>query len=219
MPVVRGWGMPPIFSGSLAILFVLLPWEIGYLFALGRRRNGQWSLRGVVDYRKPMPLWQYLLLVPILVFWFFITTSIWNQLLPTISTLLGWLPGWIVDPLPFDETSTYSPSVLLTTALVRLVCSGLIAPIGEELYFRGYLLPRIERFGHWAPLINVGLFAFQHLWTPLANPGRVIAFLPLVYIAWWKRNIYLGMIVHLILNIMAVVLPLLSYPLVEHFSK
>jgi membrane protease YdiL (CAAX protease family) len=210
MPLVRYWGYPPIFAGSLSILVVLLPWEIGYLLFLGRQRNGHWSLAGIVRYQEPMPLWQYLLFVPLLVFWFFTATSMWNQLLPTITTSLKWLPAWVVDPLPFGETGTYSASILLTSALFRLVCSGLIAPVGEELYFRGYLLPRIDRLGYWAPLLNVVLFASQHYWTLLANPGRVIALFPLVFVVWWKRNIRVGMIVHLILNVVAVILPLLA---------
>lgn len=211
MPLVQRWGFPPILAGSLSILLVLLPWEIGYLLYIGQQRNGTWSLADVVRYREPMPFWQYLLLVPLLIFWFFMANSYWNQHLSTLATSLKWLPGWIVEPLPFEDTGTYSTSILLTTALFRFVCSGLIAPIGEELYFRGYLLPRIERLGYWAPLLNLFLFAFQHLWTPLANPGRVLALFPLVYVVWWKRNIYLGLVVHLILNMIAVSVPLLAF--------
>src|SRR3712207_6395352 len=47
----RTSGIPPTFAGSLAILFVLVPLEIGYLLYLGRRRNGCLSLAGVARYR------------------------------------------------------------------------------------------------------------------------------------------------------------------------
>jgi uncharacterized protein len=116
----------------------------------------------------------------------------------------------VLAPLPFGETGSYPTSILLTTSIFRIICSGIIAPIAEELYFRGFLLPRLDRLGLWAPLLNVVLFAFQHLWTPLGNPGRVLALFPLVYVAWRKRNIYVGIIVHLLLNLMAVSLPLLA---------
>jgi hypothetical protein len=44
----------------------------------------------------------------------------------------------------------------------------------EEYYFRGYLLPRLSRFGSLAPVINVALFSLYHFFTPwqaYAHPG------------------------------------------------
>lgn len=66
----------------------------------------------------------------------------------------------------------------------------------EELYYRGYLLPRVSRLGKWAPLINTVLFSLYHFTSLWQNPSRIIAFLPMVYAVWWKRNIYLGILVH-----------------------
>ena len=43
----------------------------------------------------------------------------------------------------------------------------------EELYFRGYLLPRISRLGAWAPLVNTVLFSLYHLFTPWLSVGRI----------------------------------------------
>ena len=37
-------------------------------------------------------------------------------------------------------------------------------PWVEELYFRGYLLPRISRYGAWAPLLGGLFFALYHGW-------------------------------------------------------
>lgn len=51
-----------------------------------------------------------------------------------------------------------------------------------------------------APLINVLLFSLYHLWTPWQNLERIVALLPLVYVSWWKKNIYLSMIAHVLLN-------------------
>jgi membrane protease YdiL (CAAX protease family) len=85
---------------------------------------------------------------------------------------------------------------------VAMISSGMIAPIIEELYFRGFLLPRIDRLGVWAVLLNVSLFAFHHLWTPLLNPGRILAWFPIIFIVWRKQNIYIGLYVHLITNLM-----------------
>ena len=67
-----------------------------------------------------------------------------------------------------------------------------------------------KAIGSWAPVFNVVLFEFYHLWTPLLNPGRVLALFPIVYLVWRKRNIYLGIIVHLLLNLIGVIGPLMG---------
>ena len=43
----------------------------------------------------------------------------------------------------------------------------------EEMYFHGYLLPRISRLGAWAPLVNTVLFSLYHFFTPWLNVGRI----------------------------------------------
>ena len=68
--------------------------------------------------------------------------------------------------------------------------------VAEEVCFRRRLLPRIFRLGGWAPHINILLFSLYHFFTPWQNPGRILAFTPLYYAVWRKRNIYLGMLVH-----------------------
>jgi uncharacterized protein len=92
----------------------------------------------------------------------------------------------------------YPRQAILVTAICALTLNGVVGPIVEELYFRGHLLPRISRFGRWAPLLNVLFFPFYHFWTPWMFFSRVLL---LVYVVWWKRNIYLGMIAHCLLNL------------------
>jgi membrane protease YdiL (CAAX protease family) len=82
-------------------------------------------------------------------------------------------------------------------------------PVVEEMYFRGYLLPRISRFGAWAPLLNTVLFSLYHFFNPFQFIGRIGSFRPLAYGAWWKRNIYVSMIVHVLYNFTAYVFTLL----------
>ena len=78
--------------------------------------------------------------------------------------------------------------------------NGLGGPVVEELYFRGYLLPRISRLRGWAAVFNVLLFSLYHFFTPWQNPARILAMLPASYVVLRKKNIYLGMIPHCLLN-------------------
>lgn len=201
-PLVQWWGLPVAIAGSLAILFGQLPLVLGILLYQSRKQTGRFSLRDVIAYRRPVPLWQYLIFVPLLCIWYFQASSIWTGLQNDFFTSLPWLPRWLENPLLFIDQGPYSPLVTTITFGVALISSGVIAPIIEELYFRGFLLPRIDRLGVWAVLLNVALFAFHHLWTPLLNPGRILAWFPIIFIVWRKQNIYIGLSVHLITNLM-----------------
>jgi membrane protease YdiL (CAAX protease family) len=75
-----------------------------------------------------------------------------------------------------------------------------IGPVVEELYFRGYLLPRIDRFGRGAPVLNAVLFSLYHLWTPWQNIGRILGLLPWIFAVWRKRSLTLSMAVHISVN-------------------
>ena len=77
----------------------------------------------------------------------------------------------------------------------------LILPTIEELYFRGYLLPRMpSKLKRWTLIIHSGLFAFYHTWTPWMFVVRTFGIYPLVYIVKRKENILLGIISHCLLN-------------------
>ena len=80
------------------------------------------------------------------------------------------------------------------------------------MYFRGYLLPRISRFGAWAPVINTVLFSVYYFFTPWQNVGRIVGLLPMVDGLCGvveERNIYVSMGAHALGNVsvMLVLLP------------
>jgi membrane protease YdiL (CAAX protease family) len=59
----------------------------------------------------------------------------------------------------------------------------------------------MERFGRWAPLVNTTLFSLYHLWAPWQFLSRIAAVAPWVFAVRWRRNVYLGMVTHVLLNI------------------
>ena len=66
----------------------------------------------------------------------------------------------------------------------------------EELYFRGHLLPRIDR---GTPVLNTGS-SLCHFWTPWQNIGRILGLLPWIHTVWRKRSVALSMAVHISVN-------------------
>ena len=197
-PLAERLGFPSGTALFVAIGVILIPFELGYLLYQGKKRNGIFSLKGIVLFREPMPWWQYIVLGLPLLIWLGLTFSVLAPPLDEaiVNSLFSWVPDWFFLFGSIDQLAQYSRSALLITAILNLVLNGVLGPVVEELYFRGYLLPRLSRLKGWAPLINVLLFSLYHFFTPWQNVIRIIALVPMVYAGWWKKNIYLGMIVH-----------------------
>ena len=147
-PVVRDLGLPSLMAIYLAILFVLIPFELGYL--LYRARKDGSSLGSVVQYREPVPRAHFVALVFGLLAWSGIFYVLIYPPLDTffIENVFSWLPESFFLA---EDFSQYSTAALLITWAFGLVAIAIVGPIVEEVYFRGYLLPRISRFGAGAP--------------------------------------------------------------------
>jgi uncharacterized protein len=191
--------MPPMLAILLPILLILIPFELGLLYYQGYRRNGRLSLEGIVLYRDPLPLRDYFIFAPLLLFWsIFIFMALGGLDQAIIKSMFAWLPDWF--QIARFSAADYSQPALTVTFILFLALNGFAGPIVEELYFRGYLLPRIEYMKGWAPLVNVLLFSLYHFFSPWQNITRILALLPMVYTVRWKRNIYLSMLAHCLLN-------------------
>lgn len=199
VPIAWRSGLPPVWAHGIADLVVLVPFVFGLLYYEGYKRNGRLSLDGVVLYREPLPWWQYLIFVPLL-----LAAGALIPLLAPVSSaifreLFSWWPA-IYNLSP--DLSVYSRSALIGTLLFQFLTIAIIAPITEEIYFRGYLLPRLSRYGFWAAPIHAILFALFHVWTPWLVVARTVALIPFTLIVQRKRNIYIAIIMHIIINVL-----------------
>lgn len=200
-PALIGLGFPPILSLYLGILLILIPFELGFLFYQGSKRNGHVPLEGIVLFRERLPIWQMVALIVALFTW----SGLVFTLLPMVDTffvesLFGWFPNWSFPANLLGDSSQYSTGALAVTMVAGFLLNGIAGPVVEELFFRGNLLPRIPASKGWAPLINVLLFSLYHFFSPWQNLTRILAFLPLSYAVAWKRNIYLSIGAHCLLN-------------------
>ena len=197
-PPLIARGYPALFALLLATAGVLIPLEAGYLLHQVRRAGG--TLRDVVQFREPLPRSQ-LVLWPIVLFaWGMLSSVLTFSADRATLGLFSWLPPWFFAGDIMKDLAAYSPEVLRATFLLGFVIGGFVGPIVEELYFRGYLLPKMDRLGRWAPAVHAVLFSLYHFWTPWQNVSRIALMIPLTYVVWWKRNIYIGMIAHIALN-------------------
>jgi len=202
VPFAAALGYPSITVLYLPMILTVIVVELGYLLVHGRKRNGSLSLNGIVNFRAPVPWWQYVIFPILVVVWGVVVTALVSPVDNLVLTgLFAWLPDWYTLQNLFEIPQAYSRGTLLFTAVFAVILNGVIGPVVEELYFRGHLLPRMSGLGRWAPLVNVVLFSLYHFWTPWNFLSRVLLLAPMVYLVWWKRNIYIGIIAHCLLNL------------------
>jgi membrane protease YdiL (CAAX protease family) len=88
--------------------------------------------------------------------------------------------------------------------LVMVLCLAVFNIGGEELWWRGIILPRQElAFGKWAWLVNGvlwDLFHFFYHTNAASVVGYLVATVPLAFVAQRTRNTWPGIVAHLIGN-------------------
>jgi membrane protease YdiL (CAAX protease family) len=196
-PVVN-MGYPSVIALILAYAFILIPVELGYLLYQGKKKTGRFTLRGIISYRNSIPWWQYLVWVLIIVV---ASGAIFTLLKPIDAFLQERLFFWVPDT-NYGLDGNYSRKALIVTYSIFFIFGAVLSPLVEELYFRGYLLPRTK--GKFATLFHSFLFAAQHVLEPWRIITRTLGLLPLVF-GVKKKNIYIGIIVHILVNMLDVV--------------
>jgi membrane protease YdiL (CAAX protease family) len=187
----------------LLLINVGLVWEGVLAYIILRREVKPFTWQGVKD-----RLWLYTPSNPKTGAgskWLFLWTIPFIVLSTVGFANVDWLNGLLVKALPFLEPRPYAviqnaaePAIgqwwLLGLAAVQVVFNYLL---GEELIFRGILLPRMNGvFGKWDWLANHLLFTAYHLHFVWTTPGRLV----LDWIYPWPtkrfKSYWMGAIIH-----------------------
>ena len=206
--------LSPLVGFILSVFVMLIPIQLAILLYEGKKLNNKLSLKGVIRYTNKSSLKEYAIIIPIILVFSFI---LFILIAPPVNDFMvemffRWYPqeynfqNVIADPSVLSDYEGILIGVILYT-----IGAAILGPIVEELYFRGYLLPRMEKYGkNWAPVINVVLFSLYHFFSPWENPIRIIALIPMVYVVWKKKNIRYSIFVHVFLNCVGAIM-MLSY--------
>ena len=198
VPIVMANGFPSLMALLLAGIFVLIPFQLGFLF-YQKHKTGERFFNGIIRYTNPLKIWQYILLVLAIIVLSGLTYKALSFSTDYLMRIFHWIPSNKFLDLGMSEE--FAKSKLIITYGLLFVFGVVILPTVEEFYFRGYLLPRMpENLKGWAAIIHSALFALYHTWTPWLFFSRTIGTLPLVYFVMRKKNIYIGIISHCILN-------------------
>lgn len=196
-PLVKAIDYPIFLAWAIALVLVLTPLLFGLLW-LGRKRNGRYSLRGVVNYLdRPISRGRITALIAVLIAWM---TVVSLALIPMDGLIYDTFFTWVSYEGAGGSGTTYLDgyphSLVVVTMVLCLPLTGFTLPLIEELYFRGFLLPRISHLGWGAPVLNTVLFSVYHFWTPWAVLSRIIFMFPAVWLVWRKQDIRISIGMH-----------------------
>ena len=195
---------------SLSILFNLL-FVGGTAYFLGIRRNKiSWKQLGI----KPV-VWkmEYILLAGVLAV----------AMMP-IRSAIGLLVQMVIeggmDSLIQRENLFSAGGLTWGGFLVMFIGVGILAPISEELYFRGLLHNWFrERWGMWASIIASSIFfGLAHFDSVGVLVSSFIMGIVMAYVYEKTKTLWITIAIHIITNSIAVFLLYLSMIVVEYFD-
>ena len=214
---ILGWIVAPALAADpakpgferLAVLTVGLIWQFVMVLYLIYQENGdiRWStlkekLRLVAP-KSPKTgkvskrLWWWI--IPLLLITAFYemelggyVSRVWTSIFPFLAEPPGWALGSLLETPEVRSQMVGAWGVLVLFAVSAVFNTFL----GEELLFRGLLLPRMEKvFGKWDWVANGILFGLYHLhqpWGMLSLGGLVFFALP----SRLFRSSWFGIIAH-----------------------
>ena len=163
----------------------------------------------VLGVRRPGRTWAAFGLRPFNAAWLWVALMAAGASLPLrvgAALLAQWLSGGSLADLQPRLDLVTPDGPLAVTFAVTLLGAGLLAPLAEELYFRGLLQGWLRtRFGFWPVVVlSAGLFALGHFDSLPVMASTF--FLGLICAAAVERgrSVWLGVLIHAANNSLAV---------------
>lgn len=201
-PTIISAGYPGLSLLLIAEVAILLPLVTLHLLISSQQRNHDLSLKGIISFRQKLSPKSFLIW---LIGGILVSLLIYIPLYPVglylRESVFSWLPEWY-----FNYSYGISDTRLLASIfLIAIPIDGILGPVVEELFFRGYLLPRMSYLKGWAPILNGTLFGLYHFWQPHNLIALIAVGIVFSYVVWKTKNVYLGIAIHCTLNILGAV--------------
>jgi len=183
--------------------------ELGMIISASKKEYGTCSLKSALEGQEKLALWKIVLIA----FVFLGVAGLLSAFVaPLENQFLSKIRATVLNNLPigFDWTNyeyikSFSKPTLIFTCVYYCIFNVLIGPIIEELFFRGYLTSHYKKQGVLTPILIAVLFSLYHFWLPFHNIFRILAFAPVAYVAYKKKNIYISIWFHCMCNLFSVV--------------
>ncbi len=201
--------IPNILLFCILGTFILLPIELGIIFYASKKEYGTISLKSALVGQEKMSIWKVILIA----FVFFGIAGLLSAFFaPIENRIFSELRSSILNSLPigfdwtnFEYLKSFPKPVLIFTCVYYAIFNVFVAPITEELFFRGYLTSHYKKQNAFTPILIAILFSLYHFWLPFNNMFRILAFAPVAYVAYKKKNLYISIWFHCLCNAISVV--------------
>ena len=198
-------GLSAYLAEVLLVPLILAPMLAGIVLLWNAREGKGLSLARSITYREHGSVWDYLLWPTLLYLMWTGGSLVTVPLADALQELcLGWFPRQLTTDAMFAGLEATPPGLRMPTLLAAALCSGAVAPLVEEAYFRGFLLPRMRHLGLAAPALSAFLFGLYHFFSPWNLPVIFLAFLPVAYVVQATGNYRIAVVVHAMLNLTGV---------------
>ena len=189
-----------LLAGELMILVSIVPVQIGILLYVTKKTTKTYNILKLMPYFEKSKLVEYLLFVIIMIVWALCVSTIFT---PIENGFRDSFFAFVPDNFALRNINyaAASKSMLIFTASLAIFTNGIVAPVTEELYFRGYLLPRINLPSGMAVIASAVLFSLYHFFSPWYFLSRVLMMIPLYYWVMKRKNIRFSIIAHVIANV------------------
>jgi membrane protease YdiL (CAAX protease family) len=206
-------GLTAYLAELIAIPVCLAPLLAGVVRFWSRRPGEAGSVMRAITYRERGTVKDYVVW-PVLLYAFWGLCSL--LILPLVGLLetrgFGWFPSQLHTPALLGGVAASAPAQRHVTFVLAILFSGGLAPLVEEAYFRGFLLPRMRHWGRMAPVANALLFGVYHFFTPWNLPAVFVAFLPVAFVVQARKNFRISLVVHVMFNLTGVLTLFLGVP-------
>lgn len=201
--------MPYLLLFCILGTVILVPMELGVILSASKKEYGIYSLKSAFVGQEKMAIWKVLMIA----FVFFGMAGLLSVFVaPIENQVFATIRGEVLSNLPvgFDWTNyeyvkSFSRPILILTCVYYCIFNVIIGPITEELFFRGYLTSHYEKQSSSTPILIAVLFSLYHFWLPFNNVFRILAFAPVAYVAYKKKNLYISICFHCLCNLFSVV--------------
>ena len=188
-PLTAHAGLPARAGYILAITFVGLPMLLLPL----KGRNVLHTFRSGLP--RPPAIPSVLIAVALLA-WAVVVATVGSVLDPWMQkNVFSWLPASFAASESV-EVAGYGKGLLIATRLASIAMVGIVVPFAEELYFRGFLLPRVPWDGAARIIAHSAMFAVFHFLSPWAFVTRMLALVPMVSVVWLTGRLSIGIWLH-----------------------
>ena len=200
--------MPYILLFCILGTIILVPMELGMILSASKKEYGKYSLKSAFDGPEKLALWKIVLIAFVFLgvagLLSAFVAPLENQIFTQMRTaLLNRLPTGF-DWTNYEYIKSFSKPTLILTCVYYGIFNVLIGPITEELFFRGYLTSHYKKQGLFVPILITVLFSLYHFWLPFHNVFRILAFSPVAYVAYKKKNMYISIWFHCLCNLFSV---------------